>query len=179
MYPMLHYPINGIPNVSWPYFTGVALLASGALLHHVYTTDNGNYLPLADDFFVDPLHVPLLDSIARYDVPRGKFGLYSLKTNEWIKVTTNSEQSDSDNDSVMKMKERGQELAEFVRNNEYYNRHTMDNQVLALLCNFADERIAERYPDGVVTAMKLNELQKYEEGILLSGRRLKGDNDES
>ena len=163
MYPMLHYPIYGVPNVPWQALTGAVLLGTGVALHHVYgfgDDDNiENRMPLEDGRFVSSKEVPLLDSILRYDVEDDNFKTYSLKENEYV--------------GGADMKEKGRQIADDVR--KYRDGGwlteggiTFDNQVLTVLYEYLDQGIAERFKDNIVTVKDVKELQDFEERMYRS-----------
>jgi len=155
MYPVLHYPIYGIPSVPWGALTGVVLLGASAALFYIYNPNDENVMPLPEGSFVSRKDVPLLDSIIRYDAEQDKFGTYSLTTNTYV--------GDAD------QKEKGQIIAEGVRKYQSNGwgsgsqQYTFDNQVLSVLGNFLDSGIADRFEKNLVKVKDTRKLQDCEE----------------
>ncbi len=153
MYPILHYPIYGIPSVPWMNLTGAVLLGTSAALFYIYNPDDENVMPLPEGCFVAKKDVPLLNSVIRYDVEKDDFGTYSLTTNEYV--------GNGD------LKEKGQQMAQTVRKYQQggwnTQQYTFDHQVLAVLGNFFDHGIADRFEKNVVKVRDVRELQDYEE----------------
>jgi hypothetical protein len=155
MYPLLHYPIYGIPTIPWTALTGAVLMGSTVALFHTYTTSDENVMPLPEGSYVRSKDVPLLDSIIRYNVEQDEFGTYSLTTNEFV--------GDADE------KEKGQIIAESVRKyqtggwDSASRKYTFDNQVLSVLGNFFDSGVADRFEKNLVKVKDIRELQDFEE----------------
>jgi len=155
MYPLLHFPIYGIPSVPWASLTGVVLLGATTALFYIYNPDDENTMPLPEGSFVSRKDVPLLDSIIRYNVEQHEFATYSLTTNKYV--------GEAD------QKEKGQMIAEGVRKYQSLGQgsglhlYTFDNQVLSVLCHIWDNRIADRFEKNLVKVKDITELQDREE----------------
>ena len=157
LYPMLYYPMNGVPGLNWLNFSAPALLAISLALCYVYTPDDLS-IPLPDGVYVDPKLVPLLDAIPRYNITTGEIQLYSMSSDTWIPNTKNSEIDD--------VLLQGQELANRVRNNNTNNSQAFDDRVVAFLNSYTFLDGATKYPNRTIFVPPAIEIQEKQEEML-------------
>jgi len=158
MYPMLYFPIHGISGRDWKSFSGTILLVTATILYELYSTnDKKSIAPKGG--YVNPIDVPLINSILRYKAgDGGAFGTYSLTTNAWLGPPS--------------LKEKGETISADVR--EYQKptiwssqkKHTFDRQILSFLYEYIDVSVAEKNPDNLVVAEDDRTLQKLQIAML-------------
>ena len=147
MYPLLHFPMNGIHGVHWMNFTLPALTTIALALCYVYSPDERLYVP--EGSFVDPSRVPLMNSILRYDIKTGEIRTYSISTGGWVGPAA--------------LRKEGEQLANSIRKS---NDPIFDDRVVAWLDSFTFVDAASKYPDRVVNVRNKSQLKAAENLML-------------
>jgi hypothetical protein len=148
MFPLLYFPMNGIPGVHWMNFSGPALLATALALWYVYSPDDRMILPVGS--FLDPQQIPLLDTIARYNVSTDELEAYSISSKKWI--------------GPVDVRDVGQQLASTLRQNKD---PVFDDRIVAWLDCYTFMDAAVKYPDRVVTVPDEKSIREKEHSMLV------------
>ena len=148
LYPMLHFPMYGIPGVPFLHFSALVLLLSSLGLYQVYTLQDGDSeeqentlpIPLPEGTYLPPHTVKYLDSIVRYNAETGEFRPYSPKLNDWV--------------GSLEEKKIKDELCERIRQHHVKWKGeavTFKHPILAFLYHYLDHGIAQRFQNHVIS----------------------------
>ena len=147
MYPLLHFPMNGIKGIHWINFSLPTLTAIALALWYVYSPDEKMYVP--EGSFIEPTKVPLLDSILRYNIETGEIETYSISVGGWV--------------GPADLRKEGEQLANKLRES---NDPAFDDRVVAWLDSYTFMDAASKYPDRVVSVRDNHQLKAAEEVML-------------
>ena len=146
LHPLLYYPINGVPGLHWKYFSGLALAGVTSAVFYVYFGRREVGLPVPEGSFIDPTQLEIVNSIPRYNTLTGEIETYSLNTQQFI-------------GPIDKHRE-GMKLAEKCRSYIAKSKSgnvVFDDRLLAFVYNYWDMNVKKRYPEHVITNIKMKE----------------------
>ena len=162
LYPMLHFPMKGIPGVPYWNFSALVLALSTLGLYHVYTLPNNSEkhentlpIPLPEGAYLPPNTLKYLDSIVRYNSETDEFQPYSPKVNDWLES--------------LKEKQARDEACDKIR--QYHAKYkgvgagavTFDHPIFAFLYRYIDHGIAERFQHHIISVPSPTQVLEHEE----------------